>query len=285
MAKKERWYEDERIQRFAREKIPSQVYGTHYLPGGFTNDDFREVPEIGLREVYVKIALDTIGKEFFLKHKSDSYEVFSNALIHNLREMAAISNYLSSKRERATIDFVDSFFSQAPSMPFEKKVKDCWLNARFSIKWEKNRQEIIGEFVVKPALLSHFETPLLLEILNLNGERVATLGFLLYHKKGKLTVRITNIQGVKGRVEDIEKLNKAIGENWRVFFLKRFLEKAQVKKIVVEGKLPGLYGHIFPGAAPKEHKRQIRQYTQTYKKAGMKPIGKIWKFTPKRNPR
>lgn len=281
------WEADQRIQAFAREYMPTQLAG-RYFASGLSGDAGQKSKEIGIGQTIVNMFFQTIGKDFLSRHKNDNYEKFRSALVHDLKEMAKIAKYMESTKrfeESGSVVFVDTFFRQSLKMPFGKKMRECWLNARFAAKWADGKPKQIGEFIARPTTLAHVETPLSVEIFNKEGHRIASIGYLLYHKNGILRALITNIQGVKGTRKDLEKLNGTLGENWRVNLVKQFVEKAARKKIIIEGKLPPLYGAIIPASSPKEHKRQIRQYRQTYRKAGLRKFGKkeeLWRFAPKR---
>jgi len=75
----------------------------------------------------------------------------------------------------------------------------------------------------------------------------------------------TGIQGKYGESRSLKVLSNKLGENWRVNVIKQLINHSKKNDFLVVGKVP--YNFM---ASRDEYIRQVRQYIQTYLKAGLK---------------
>lgn len=97
---------------------------------------------------------------------------------------------------------------------------------------------------------------------------LGTIGFYLTSSNGEKILRVSNIQGVlnSSLPKNIyDSLNKELKENWRVFLLKKIINFAKENKFKISLELPKKTTDN-----RSEYIRQLRQYIQTGKKAGLK---------------
>ncbi len=186
-------------------------------------------------------------------------------------------------------------------LPIGRQVKsfDYHTNAFLEMMDKKPVQK--GEFSLTHEFPLHDETNLALVIRDNNGEIQGTLGGFYYLHKKNPVFRLTNIQGettkqigfqfreekeknINEHLSKYRKLNQALGENWRLFLVNQLIKHANEKRMMVVGELPEKYSEIVTLATESEHKRQIRQYKQTYRKTGfVEQKNWTWHYTPKAN--
>ncbi len=170
------------------------------------------------------------------------------------------------------------------------------LHARIEDVLTKKEPEKVGDFTLGFCAHAHLggDAPLAIEVKNAKGCRIATVGGYFHYTGTTPTIRITNVQGANGPVpgseahrkhqEQYRKLSEALGENWRVHLVKRVVNYAKERDWRVVGEMPGRFLMMCaPLASDGEYARQIRQYKQTYRKAGLKeqPNG-TWATRPTR---
>lgn len=98
-------------------------------------------------------------------------------------------------------------------------------------------------------------------------EQIATIG-CNFGRVGKgIVVWIRNIQGVKGKENELSELKELIGENWRVFLTKKIMEFAEKKHLIIRGSAKPYVGL----AGPEKERKVRKQLIHTYRKAGLKP--------------
>ncbi|MBI5884758.1 hypothetical protein HZB89_01525 [archaeon] len=149
--------------------------------------------------------------------------------------------------------------------PFNENLKAIRLNLGFLSRFLKARPLELGKgFELAPAVLLHPESPVFLAV-NKAGQRIASIGGSLLRENGRLVLRINNVQGVWGQRPALEELTNLAGVNWRVFLANKVLDYARQKGLKVTGVKPERFSVMMAG----EHKRLLRQYTQTYRKAGL----------------
>ncbi|MDD5162600.1 MAG: hypothetical protein PHD95_00120 [Candidatus ainarchaeum sp.] len=131
----------------------------------------------------------------------------------------------------------------------------------------------VGSFQIKLSKnLIHVECPIQLGIQDNNQHRIATIGFFLQSQGGKLELHINHIQGERKRQNELKLFSEQVGENWRVWVAKRLKRIAERKKAKPVGVLPSLFFLFGACSSPGEYKRQVRQYLQTFRKAGITTI-------------
>jgi hypothetical protein len=100
-----------------------------------------------------------------------------------------------------------------------------------------------------------------------NNVVLGTFGFFLTVTNGNNILRISNIQGIRNNSlsKDVYNiLNKELRENWRVFVVKKIIDFSKKNNFQIVLELPKK-----AEANKSEYIRQIRQYLQTAKKAGL----------------
>ncbi len=163
---------------------------------------------------------------------------------------------------------------------FNEQIKSFRLFSSFAPKWASSKPIRKGDFVISKTFLLHEESPLCFAIRTKDGKPVASVGGFIAFQSGQPVIHLTNIQGAtKSKRESNpreihEKLKEALGENWRVFLARQIAQYAGKKGKCVIGSLPPRFYAMGPKgkialASDKEFLRQIRQYRQTYRKAGL----------------
>lgn len=119
----------------------------------------------------------------------------------------------------------------------------------------------------------HFEAPFQLDIITKTGKIIASVHYYLVppiEPTARPELHINLIQGKKDATKELEELTTALGENWRIYFVKKILELAQTHNLKPIGELPRR-NWIFSDASISltEYHRVLRQYIRTYLKAGL----------------
>lgn len=265
---------------------------------------------LGINLIEAAFIAQKIFKTIFAENPEISFEEFENKISNRIKKLHELSEeheksfeklgkFVSRQRGKLTsvyaIDVVTKYFENIglTGLPFEQQVKSFRLYAKFLPQWIKTEPRKIGRFIAVHDIHQHIETPLCLTIRLHGGKRIATIGGYIYFEKNRPAIRITNIQGIQKILgvatekdrQEIEELNRTLGENWRIFFAKEIASIAEKKGITLFGEIPQKFGLLAGISGEKEYKRQKRQYKQTYRKAGFtqQPDGS-WKFAPQ-NPR
>lgn len=142
-----------------------------------------------------------------------------------------------------------------------------------------------GSYSIGAAIGAHPESHLALQVWDGSGIVLGQVGGLIHATKKGLLFRITNIQGKDlknpgpfwrvwepGR-DPYRELNRALGENWRVFLAKRLAALAKSKGMEVIGDPPRKFEGVENAPSPSQFRRLERQYRQTFRKAGIKFSG------------
>jgi hypothetical protein len=197
------------------------------------------------------------------------------------------SNAIRAADESNAIFRIATQFSQ--DLSIEEKKRSALLTCKLHNALRKRTRQI-GDFKYKVAFGSiHYEAPINVVILDKKNTIIASFGFYLLHRKGKTNLVINNIQGKRNRKEQLDALSKQVGENWRIWAVKRIKRIAKINGINTSGSLPALHALLQP-SSPGEYKRQLIQYKQTFRKAGItevlnhnvKPYPQKWKEAFKR---
>lgn len=190
--------------------------------------------------------------------------------------------------------FVKSYFwsLENSSLKFDKQLNSYRLASRFLREWVTYPTIDYPWGHVRYSLCSHPESPFSIELFSKDGTRLGTIGGTVFiNPQKKVVVQLTNIQGKSLKAKELEhlignerqealqlhaekyaELNRAIGENWRVFFVKKVIELAKRKGYRVEGIVSEFIEPMI-----SSRKRLERQYKQTYQKAGLKSTKKgVW---------
>lgn len=237
-----------------------------------------------------------ISRHLFVEHPEISEADFEKEMMLRVRKLGELK--VSLQRElpkifpnipdvannpgysKGALYFVRSYFFavQPLSEPFSEQVRSFRLNAKFLGKWLRQKPQKIGDFEIHNSFGGYWDAPLTLEVKTPEGQTIATIGGYLYYNGKKPEVRVNNFQGTttawsgvskEKLLELYEKLNKQLGENWRVFFAKRAAAASKIKNLNIVGEFPQRFAHT----ADSEYKRQIRQYKQTYHKSKIPLVG------------
>ncbi len=171
-------------------------------------------------------------------------------------------------------------------IPFDLKVKslDYNLKNRHKIDAFLEKEVYLGnEFKFNfERKITHIESMNQINVLNKNNEIILTFNpFFILREKNTPTLMVNNLQagffpinsGNKKQERlahlraELNKLNKTLGQNWRIYFIKKINEFALKNKNSFIFRLPPRYDPIY-NKSP-EYIRQIRQYIQTAIKAGI----------------
>ncbi len=211
---------------------------------------------------------------------------------------------LSTKAATHAASYLTSL-SAVPTLAqttFTEKLHSSRLFFRFLPFWLNQPTHNIGGYGVHFKHWSHVETPLSLEITNPQGISIATVGLYVTHTKGGAVIRINNLQGknekeridLQGlpttkakriRAAEYSRLAKALGEDWRTFYVRKIIETVQRRGFQVEGEMPHRFyasdrrGQLQPTVSEPEYQRQKKVYTTAFQNAGMKEVKgvKIWR--------
>lgn len=166
---------------------------------------------------------------------------------------------------------------------FDALLKDFKFFARFAPHWVSQKPMSVGKYAAHFVVLPHIECPLGISLVDAQGKSLLSVGGFLFHKKGKLVVELTNMQGVafrpRGWPSDAKqkrehaakyrKLSESLGMDWRVFFLNELKKTAARKGVSIIGRLPARYGIIVPSPY-NEWMRQRKSYRNAFSAVGMK---------------
>jgi hypothetical protein len=142
-------------------------------------------------------------------------------------------------------------------------------NIRLASRWTKWSVKE-GPFTLKPVFLPHIESPFGLALMY-KGERVATIGGFVDQREGGKALVLNNVQGMSGKGTPLRIFKELFQENWRVTLVKMATERAKKLGLHVEGEPPaGPTGQT----TRKGYRNQLRQYRQTFTKAGLKEVEK-----------
>jgi hypothetical protein len=120
----------------------------------------------------------------------------------------------------------------------------------------------------------HIDTPMEFSI-QIMGNRIATINFYFIQRNNQIELHINNLQGLKGSPNQTQnyyltKLSEKLGENWRIYIIKRIKQFCENNNLKIIGELPTRFYMIdTPLSTDHEYKRQLRQYIQAYLKAGV----------------
>ncbi len=116
----------------------------------------------------------------------------------------------------------------------------------------------------------HVEAGMQIEIIKKETypTRIITFNAFFTNEKKQRILRINNLQGTRNSITELNELTHKIGENWRIRIVKDLNQICVAKEIRLIGELPKFY---VSGKKDTEYLRILRQYIQTYLKAGLKP--------------
>ncbi len=238
----------------------------------------------------------TFKRDIVREFGNSSYPIFKRALRLAITKLHKIVQ--SSPRTFKAHTFTDIlgtmgrvqfFYRYLPrKRSLSDKLKDITLNVEHVQPWMQRQTEEIGHFSISPALTSHPEALMYLE-LNHSGQltkKIATVGFRLLHSETGNVLSINNIQGILGQRKPLEDFSKASGEQWHVYLCKKLIEHARERGFAVEGELPWPF-HREHAPDPEDaeggreylerrYQRQVGHYDQTFHNLGMKKARGKW---------
>ena len=218
------------------------------------------------------------------------FRFYEEILISNMRKFSKKEKELLIKNfTPKEVNYFYDFYSILPeSLPFDLKVKTVRYNLNFFNNVDLYKMFNINKktgFKIEFAKSMHIETPNMIAISNKKGETISTFNFYFkFNENNKKPVVVLNnlqsgflkIHRSENRKEKLEylrkelnRLNKTLGENWRVYFTKKVNQLAKNKRLSFNPELPARFGLFGPQSSEKEYWRQLRQYLQTYIKAGV----------------
>lgn len=154
----------------------------------------------------------------------------------------------------------------------ETKLDAIQLTIQMVPKWLSMRAITMKPYSFTPAIFpnQHGEAVLGMEI-RLNKMVLATMGGYFFFRNKKPTFLNINVQGVPKERVELEKLNQALGTNWRSFYVKKLSEILEQQGYRVAG---GHHYLLYGEQLQRSGKRPsyFRQYDQTYRKSGFKPL-------------
>ena len=168
----------------------------------------------------------------------------------------------------------DDIRKQLPKTLSEKDIEESVaLTKKLGDRLAKRPPTKVGVFSYRISTNKiHPGNPIQLEIQDTQNNRIATFGFYVQSEGGEAKLVVNHVQGVRGKQEELGTLSRQVGENWRVWLVKRIKRVAATSKVRIAGSLPPLFFLIGAGASPQAYKRYVRQYKQTFRKAGITDI-------------
>ncbi len=154
------------------------------------------------------------------------------------------------------------------------------IRANIELANKYKAEELPGmQAQVKPNILDfelnevHPECVIQLNIRNDHERTLVTYGFYMVDNNGVNELHINNIQGMykagEGEQSPLTGLFPDSPDNWRITIAKSLKVFGEKHGLNVVGDLPGR--HVI-ASSMSEYKRQIRQYRQTFRKAGITEI-------------
>jgi hypothetical protein len=239
------------------------------------------------------------ANELLIKHQEKLGKIVAEHPDQYWANRWTLPDDLVGRASQSGANLLFSYFSAMgdAEIPFNEQLRSFRLFCSFAPKWAGAKPVVKGDFVITKTFLLHNEAPLCLAVRTKDGLPVASVGGFIAFRSGRPEIHITNIQGAgipaynREKSEIHRKLNEALGENWRVFFARQVAEYAGRKEKGVVGSLPPRF-YIGPAGKPaasdNEFLRQVKQYQQTYRKAGLQeqPDGKwLIRLQPRRRPK
>jgi len=177
------------------------------------------------------------------------------------------------------------FYDLVDEMDAHYTKKEIFDSAKFTLDFFKKNKLTKLNFGTSNQLKLERSNP----IMNLHSESIieyhikkekkliSTFGFYFTVSHGKVTLRISNIQGNASagyyenkenvlhlNKKNIDILNKEISDNWRIKIVKFLSNYASLNKMNISVELP-----MKTGNSKSDYIRQLRQYIQTALKAGL----------------
>jgi len=150
------------------------------------------------------------------------------------------------------------------NLRLRKQLRLPQIHEDYAIEFAKPRFNQDGIAINIPV-----ESGMQIDLIRLGGTRkIAAFNAFFITEGRKKILRINNIQGERNSANYLKELTNELKENWRVWVVKNLNRICVSKKIRLIGELPKLFNS---GKPDSEYIRIIRQYIQTYLKAGLKP--------------
>ena len=234
---------------------------------------------------------DDMADSIFNEQRVITKEKFSEEMTRRLKLVNGLIHKYAQAR-RIPVDmaaysahhfFEELLQTRGESLSFVDLTKSFSLFTRFTKTWDQAKPKKFGNFTFRKILFPRYDVPLGIEILNKDGQRIATSGGFLYFKGGKVHMRMCNFQGVKAKqggketakafakrkgahASQYSRLSNELGENWRGFLAQAFVAIARRHRLPVSGILPKLYSIT---KDKKDLPRQRRVIAKAYESAGL----------------
>ncbi|MFH0972245.1 MAG: hypothetical protein ABIG96_01020 [Candidatus Micrarchaeota archaeon] len=297
----------ERQLGMERRFLAKHVLGT--MPVNYEKAHWPKQEYWGIKAENLSGYLPVVSSIILSNNPAVEYADFESELISGVKKLDELA-----KRTERRLKPISEFHSLSAStivmfyfdtlstikMPFDEQVRSFNLHAKLMAKWLSQKDDLRGEIHTHYSSTVHVDAPLVLSLTDQFGHLIGTIGGLAYYAGGKPTIGITNIQGSTiakkhelekdARYEDrrraqkdkYEKINNRLGENWRVFALRKALGHIGTGKFEIVGHPPKRQYYLGPTLTGSQYNRVKRQYDQTYRKTGFVPLsGGFWRYVGK----
>ncbi|MFH0713913.1 MAG: hypothetical protein V1722_04710 [Candidatus Micrarchaeota archaeon] len=263
-----------------------------FFPGLFTNsfqghEPFRRSPSLARKTALTWASL--LKLDAVRETKNIPYYVFRRRLINGIKTLHTLSAREVRELNEVKVDgrsmqpelAVAVIYHGLPSATrsLSDKLEDTRLNFEHLTRWMKRPTRVTGRFVVRPQLFSHPEAPLYLVLEDSSTpsqEVLASFGFRLLRKgKRNAILSINNIQGGRGKKDELLLFSEQVGEPWYLHLGKEVFCYAKEHGFEVQGELP--VSSTFMNQA--QYARAAKHYEQTYHNLGMKKQNGVWKLS------
>jgi hypothetical protein len=174
---------------------------------------------------------------------------------------------------RSEIKLALSFiFETLPSsMPLSERYKIAKLNIRITPYLKQIILKKDPFILTKSIGKQHSDSSLEFQIRK-HGNIFATFSFYFVPSKDykNLEMHIDLVQGKRDKSKVLKEFSTVLRENWRIYIVKQLKEFCDKHGMKCIGHLPKRYRFGLYMVSDKKYFMQVRQYIQTYLKAGMK---------------
>lgn len=273
------------LEQFNSRHFPERLAGHAPARGG--QREVEPVARLGnLRVPHYSLRLyaSTLGRDMVRDYGGLPYERFEGRFFDRIAQLHRLYSKVPREIAWVTVGMYDML---PAGRSFRRKLLDLGHNLRHSRAWSKRPiASLGGKFSFVPEFFSHDESPFALDVQLGRGRRhdadrrIASAGFRLLHSKDGVTLSINNIQGVDGRRRSLKSLNRFLAASegmpardskslWRVHIVKNLMAHADRHGFNVQGELPERSTLVGVENAEGEFRRLVRQYAQTFRKAGL----------------
>ncbi len=278
-------------------KIGQRFFDKH-LRGQPLTGEMRE--QLGLEGEFNEIDFptavehaQTMAQVIFGRKPRISYEQFERRMLHGITKLDDAygwlvdhlnKNHIHTYGQSNSLALTHKYFIMTTGlgMRFRDQLASFKAHWRASAKLLKTPPSTTNEYRLVPEISNHPETHISLSLYDPEHNSLGEVGGIIHLQDGKPLLRVTNVQGLnlkkhRRRVsatfrgkDPFKTANKALGQNWRV------LTAAALRRLVAEhgirivGDMPVRFANVAGKLDEKGYQRVVRQYKQTYRKAGIK---------------